>query len=297
MNPVSIKVYFLLMISMLIVTPNVMARNWKPGQWITDEEMALQPEFCQVREGKRGQAAYDSYLARYGPGFGHIHHYCYALIFISRYRSSYGDNAARKSSFHEAIGNLNYVIDRADPGFHFLSDIYVDKGALLASERQYGPALINLHKAIDLNKENPRAYGEMVNVYIALKQRDKALVYATEGLKYNPSSKLLRRQYLEAGGKEPFPEPYAKTAGHPEGQKAPETASPESHTKPSAASNVSKSASGAEPLAPAQVASTPKTEMQAETRPQDAGKSPEEKSKELGAPGNPWCRFCPERVN
>lgn len=286
-------VYCLAIMSIALTTTNAMARNWKPGQWITNEEMAQQPEFCQVREGKRGKAVYNSYVEKYGQDFGHIHHYCYALIFISRYHGAFGDKVAKKSSAQEAIGNLDYVINHSNPNFSMLPDVYLDKGALLAAEGLYAAALTNIIKAIELKKDNKRAYGVIANVYISLKQTDKALSYVTEGLRYNPSSKQLRRQYLELGGKEPFPEPY-KMGDKEEKIKATEGAATQEKNKPAETMiKPSTDISDQETLRGSNKAAPEKTNT---PQVQEIKQTQEVKKEKFGTANNPWCRFCPEPV-
>jgi len=91
--------------------------------------------------------------------------------------------------------------------------MHAEKGEMYLVDKKLPEAMNQALSAIKLNPAFTRGYVLLVNTYIAMGQKDKALEAATEGIKRNPASNALKKMYDELGGAKPYPaEPVAKPA-------------------------------------------------------------------------------------
>lgn len=120
-----------------------------PG--MTRAEIALTAPWCRYAQ-TIGQDvnAYKSMLERYGKGFSHVHHYCWAQVDAMRlYKRRQFPDYARAD---RAIGNCNYVLSRTDPSFIFWKDTMVLKIRLTD---QYVSRVKAINHAEELVRELP----------------------------------------------------------------------------------------------------------------------------------------------
>jgi tetratricopeptide (TPR) repeat protein len=237
-----------------------------------DAELRSLPEYCQVKlRQKPGDPGYQRWLGILGPDYLHTHHYCAGLNFINRHyraRTAYD----RKYYLTASLGEFGYMITHASPTYSLMPDIYMNRAIALSKLGRDGEAIVDFQKAIQLNPKLPRAYAMVADYYSDRKLKDKALAAVTEGLKQIPESKMLKKRFLELGGKEPFPEPYHSVATEEPAAASSETGSSSVPPQPDAKTEHEST----QPSAPA-----PETTNDA---PRPA----------IGSPGNPWCRFCPD---
>jgi tetratricopeptide (TPR) repeat protein len=206
------------------------------------------------------------------PTCGDFHHYCAGLISLHRAETSFGGK--RQGHAKAATGILNYTIGSMVRKNHpLLPEVHTNRAIAFSMLDEYGEALTEANKALEIDPGYEQAYKVLINIYKKLNKNDEALKIASNGLTRIPDSKVLRKEYLELGGKEPFPEPVASVSRQPATELAP--AAPE-EKQPADSVAVSGAESGTEagagPSSPAAAA------------PGDAESKPR---------NNPWCRFCP----
>jgi tetratricopeptide (TPR) repeat protein len=117
--------------------------------------MALLPPYCNYAQsfpGASQPAAYQAYLARYGNAWSHIHHYCYALQEIMQADRLNTSPQARRTLIRSALGNIDYVLQRSEPGFPFRPEMLSRKARLLM---RTGDATKALESAQRLRDEAP----------------------------------------------------------------------------------------------------------------------------------------------
>jgi len=246
-------------LALLLTAAPVMA-EWIPSQ----TEMAALPGYCAAKfsEGKNPESA-KVWRASIGGDFMHIHHYCAGLNFLNRARGMASGNDKR-GTLGAAMGNFNYMLDNASPGFYLRPEILMNRGITQSMQGKGGAAVGDLLKAIEINPNLPRAYMALADLYAKQKNRSKALETVTAGLRHNPDTKSLQRRYTELGGKLPYPEPLQPVA-----VEAP-AGTPDATPAPAAAGSAETPLSAATPA------------EQPGTKPQ------------IGSPKNPYCRFCPD---
>ncbi len=232
----------------------------------SETEMRVLPQYCVVKfKSSTSSVEWKNWRDQLGPNYIDIHHYCAGLNFINRY---YAVAARDKAGMLQgAKRNFEYMIRAAKPGFPLHADMYLQHGITLRLLKQPGGAVKDFQKAIEINPRLTRAYQELITLYKANKQTAVALETAVAGLRQNPDSKALQKQYLELGGKLPFPEPATAVAETPPANAAEPAPTAPSTTAPAVTET-------------APVATTP---------PPDQAEPP----RAIGMPGNPYCRFCP----
>ncbi|MHB1083824.1 MAG: tetratricopeptide repeat protein [Thiobacillus sp.] len=239
----------------------------------TDSELrSLHPYCTALLRGGSKSDEYKYWAGIVGPGFGHAHHFCQGLNLINRYyraTSAYD----RKYYLGASLPEFGYMIKHAEPTSSLMPEVYLGRGTALWKLGRNGEAVADFLKAQELNPKFPRTYATLIEFYMENKLKAKALDTATEGLKQNPDSKMLQRRYVELGGEKPFPEPYQAAA---------------SEVPPPA-----KSGDDAPPVTPQEASSTKEAGTDQAPAETETATAPAPPPPAIGAPDNPWCRFCP----
>lgn len=255
----------------------------------TDDEFRSLPPFCWAKmKTPSGGSEYKSWESVLGPDFIHVHHYCAGVNFASRCRK-FTDKINKDYACGGAVKNFEYMINHAKPDFSLMSDVYYQKGVVLAFLNKDALALMDLEKSIEVNPKNTAAYLSVADLYVKIRQDAKALSKVSEGLRYVPESKGLRKKYIKLGGELPYPESVN-----------PVVAEKKEGLPPAANSNSSQD-----------VVEIKKAHSEYEVKEQakttsglstpEAGSSPTNPSDQSvnsvagqGNATNPWCRFCPD---
>jgi len=229
---------------------------------VLPSEIPLLPPFCAARLSKDGtnlrSPETQSWHQIIGPGFIDVHHYCWALNNMNRALSEFRDPVARSYYLSRANGNFQYMISAETPDrFHILNELYYQYGKYWLIMKNKGKAIEAFEKSISLKQDYPAAYTDLAITYSDIGNKKAALDTVIKGLQFNPDSGRLQKQYVELGGKLPYPEPI----------------------RPASASSTQSGK-------PLDVKDAPVEKSQA------LAPEPTEQPK-IGMPGNPYCRFCP----
>lgn len=210
----------------------------------------------------------------------HMHHFCDCIRFTNRAYAKLGQPHGVEYNLGIAIGGCDYVLRNTKPDFYMRPEIHLQKGKALILYKKEGEAVKEFLLAIKGNPGLVQPYIELGRVQARLGIKQEALKTVTEGLRFVPDSKALKRMYTELGGELPFPEPLVKkieptpaadtTAGVETPLVTPQTDNPGAAT---------------DSLTPAAITPTATAE-----KPADAATLPPK----IGSPKNPYCRFCTE---
>jgi tetratricopeptide (TPR) repeat protein len=236
-----------------------------------EQELASLPPYCKEKILNKNREENLMWSNRFGEdSWIHMHHYCQGLNNINRYYRA--QNARdKKYIIATAISNFNYMVDHLPANSVLLGEVFYNRGRadLMAGSTPEG--IRDLYKALELNPRIPQPYLALADEFQIAKNKEKALKIVSEGLRYNPENKALKRRYTEFGGKEPYPEPIVK----PDSIRA-----------------------EAQPVVTTEI--KPETKLESQTSQpekeptQDSTTSPAESSPKIGSPKNPYCRFCPD---
>ena len=245
---------------------------WGP----TPAEMALLPEYCQVRAiDNQGSPAFRAWMQALAPKFLGIHHYCAGVNYINRYLHLVND-PKRKYYLSRAVPEIDYVAKDMPPNFPIAGEVYMHRGLANKLMKKEAAAASDFVKAIKHDPNQVRAYLYLSEIYAAAGNKDKALEFTTIALKRVPDSKTLQQRYLEYGGKKPFPQPdIAPTV-------------PEERAAVPAQQESLPSDGEPRPSSQANGLALPE-----ENEPKENESAEEAERPVIGVPGNPYCRFCP----
>lgn len=99
------------------------ASAWPAGT--TKEEIAVLPPYCAFTQGSKVPGAYAQMAAKYGEGWSHMHHYCYALVSINRLNRMAVSASGIPGTIRNAQSDLIYVIERTAHPFPWRPEIMV----------------------------------------------------------------------------------------------------------------------------------------------------------------------------
>ena len=151
----------------------------------TNEELAALPRWCHATRGFSELPgpgnSFKDYMARYGPGWSHVHHYCWALTSIMRY-DRFGNSRQAKAGYAmSALGDIRYVLNRVEPDFVLWADIVNKKTRLLIRERELDQAMASAREMLAAYPERADSYGLMAEVLFEVGRRGDARKILEEG--------------------------------------------------------------------------------------------------------------------
>lgn len=162
------------------------------------DEMRFLPPYCDVRLNKDYNGPESkAWLAKLGPTWAHIHHYCFALNFVRRADRIYGNPRDRDGQLTVSLPDFDYVINNADPKFILLPEVYVNKGKVLQRLKRWPAAGEHFRKAIDLRPDWPGGYLALSEMYREMGSLEEAQNILDEGIKRNPEAQVLINRRAE----------------------------------------------------------------------------------------------------
>lgn len=234
----------------------------------TPTEIAALPPYCTAKIS----GSYDQgWRATLGSTYDDIHHYCGALVYLSRYYKS-RNTQDKKFFLQEVTNNINYMFTHAKPGAKLLHELHYTQGQALSLAGRDGDAAAEYTQAIQLKPDYADPYAALADFYTRIGKKENALKILEDGLKQIPTSRSLARRYQRLGGTVPLPG---------------------SDTAPPASSNRQDAPPAAMDPAPTQTDVPPMSEPR-EPTPAPATPPVAAPAPKIGSPTNPYCRFCPD---
>lgn len=166
----------------------------------TISELLRLPAYCrgtqQIREVSGDPVPIGEHIKRYGTGYNHLHHYCWALNTENRVAISNPYDG--KFWLRNAIGDIDYVLrNNHDPKFFCLPEIYVSKARILFKLDQPEDAVPWLKKAIALRPNYSPAYARLSDYYVEKGDKAEAVKILKQGIAKSSKSDMLIRRLRE----------------------------------------------------------------------------------------------------
>ena len=273
------------------------------GETVTAAETAAMPPVCRLIVVEKPNAHIDQYAQRKNAALfdrpeyrmaknaTHVHHWCRAVISRQRYYAA-RTQQQRRAYMGDFYDEMDYVIRNMDPAWPYMPMMHAEKGEMYLLDKKYAEAMNNALSAVKLNPAYARGYVLLVNTYIGMGQKDKALEAATEGIKRNPSSSALKKMYDDLGGVKPYPAEPVATPAQP---------APASEAKPEAKPEEQDASAQLPPVSTGEFKSADEEAAVAHPlrSPEDVAPPPESVAptpeSAAPAPSGPkkYCRFCP----
>jgi tetratricopeptide (TPR) repeat protein len=152
------------------------------------QELRALPKYCwgtqQIREVSKVKKPFPEYIANYGQGYNHFHHYCWALNSLNNGRRS-ADPTAITRSYHRALSDIEYSLsNNSDDKFVFLPLILATHGSVLNNLGRSADAARSLAKAIQLKPNYTYAYMLLATTYEKLGDRAHAVEVLKRGYRH-----------------------------------------------------------------------------------------------------------------
>lgn len=172
-----------------------------PDNWdaFDAREVALLPSYCKhtqvFRERVPGDAdERERWIAYFGPGYLHLHHYCWGLMKTNRGALLARSRESRVFYLSDAIGEYDYVIRRVPPDFVLLPEILTRKADNLILLGRGPQGVAELMRAIDTKADYWPAYGKLADYYKDTGEVAKARDALKQGLAAAPDAVALQRR-------------------------------------------------------------------------------------------------------
>lgn len=174
------------------------ARAAKPDE-ITAGEMTLLPSFCEHTMGfqysgpgsGRMSPQADHWVARMGPSFWDIHHYCWALIKMRRGLRPGTLPAMRVNIVKDVVAEYDYVLGRANGEFPMRAEVLLRRGEALMAIDDFTDALASLEAAVRAKPSFWPASMRLAEFHVKYGKRAEALEALNQGLEHSPGQPAL----------------------------------------------------------------------------------------------------------
>lgn len=190
----------------LILASATDSRSGQPDN-VTAAEMALLPKYCADAQSFGYGDAYTNtspnapkWVALMGKGFWAIHHYCWALVNLSRVQKPSMPATVRQFQREYAIDDMKYVIHNTGPDFVMLPEIYTKMGEVYLSLKRPVEAREVFAKARSLKPDYWPPYYHWADHLNRTGQKTEARETVEEGLSYSPGAKPLQMLLTTLGG-------------------------------------------------------------------------------------------------
>jgi tetratricopeptide (TPR) repeat protein len=194
-------------VCLIVMTFSFRAMASKPDN-VTDAELALLPKYCPDTMGFHyGDASWNTspnagrWVAIMGPGFWHVHHYCWALIKLRRADRAGVPDQQREGHRQSALTDLVYVMNNVKGDFVLAPEILTWIGRTELSLRRPNQAEEAFAKAREIKPDYWPAYSHWAEYLKSAGRRSDALEIVKAGLQQAPSARTLQEIYLSLGGK------------------------------------------------------------------------------------------------
>jgi tetratricopeptide (TPR) repeat protein len=166
---------------------------------VTAGEMSMLPSYCADANGfsstfaeGRFSDSQRQWFAKMGSTFGHIHHYCWALLNAGRAHNPMAKAAERQILLGRAIGDCNYVVERAPPDFVLLPEIYLRMGQFSFERGDVVAALEYFDRSRAAKSDYWPPYIEIAKVNMKIGRRQEAEAALKQGLEVMPGEPRLK---------------------------------------------------------------------------------------------------------
>ena len=168
----------------------------------SDADLSVLPAYCTARlKHPMGSPEWARWERLLGPGFLHMHHYCFAQNFIRHASLPSTKRTDRLGIYRMALGDLDYMLDKTPPNFLLRPEILVKKGQTLAKIGNTAEAVRTLTAAIEAKPDWDGGYVALSDFYRDLGKKGDAIAVAEKGFQVVPSSRPLARRLSELTGR------------------------------------------------------------------------------------------------
>lgn len=186
---------------------------------ITNEELKLAPPYCpDTNTFGYGGAQYNAspnapkWVAMMGPTFWAMHHYCWAIINLSRIQRPGTSEMVKRSVREEALGDLNFVLEHGERSSVVMPEVLTKMGDVQVALGNIREANDAYAEARSLRRDYWPAYYQWADYLQRTGRKIEARKLVEEGLSYAPGNKSLELLLVALGGNPGAVKPQKKAA-------------------------------------------------------------------------------------
>lgn len=217
-------------------------------------------------------------------GSSGFHHYCWGMLSKLRYLTAKTETE-RKREIKIWREGVKYVIeDTKKRGYvwPYIPHMHSEVAQSYLADKDYQKAIESAQIALALDKKQLESYIVMIDSYIAMGNKNKAMDISVEGLRHFGDSSRLKKKYRSLGGKEPYPEPYKTSDTEKPPEEATKADNPTESTIDTDAEQASEKKKPGFPVT-----------LEVDN-PAPSKSDIEQSARDAIVPNkNPYCRFCP----
>ena len=165
-------------------------------------ELMMLPPYCrgtqQIRTISNDPTPIEQYGEVYGKSYYHLHHYCWALNSENK-AIMMSNKYQRESTLSYALFDIKYVLDRSEPDFVLLPDIYNSQARILFTLHRDGEAVMALEKAIELKPDYFPAIVRLSDYYVQIGNKDQAIKTLETGIENSEHADTLIKKLAALG--------------------------------------------------------------------------------------------------
>lgn len=176
--------YFLASVALALA---MSAHALTPNEMTEAERRAL-PRWCEFTQSfdrsPRNPGHYHDHVARYGVGWTHVHHYCWALASLIRYYNFETSAQMKRTLANSALQDIDYVLRNAPEDFILRFEIFVRKARVLMALGALSEAHALSERIQTEWPDRSDSHGLVAEVLLQMNQRQNAknLLIAAEPL-------------------------------------------------------------------------------------------------------------------
>ena len=165
-------------------------------------ELALLPSYCrgtqQIRTVSKDPTPIEDYVKIYGKTYLALHHYCWALNSENKARLI-SDKFLREATLAYALGDIQFTLERATPGFILLPEIQLTRARILFSLHREPEAVLALNKAIEAKSDYVPAYVRLSEYFVDKGDKTNAIKTLEQGIDNTENANFLIKRLAKLG--------------------------------------------------------------------------------------------------
>jgi tetratricopeptide (TPR) repeat protein len=161
------------------------------------------PVYCKYTQlfrdrvpGGNNPAEIERWTTLMGGTFNHMHHYCWGLMDVNRAVFSSRTRQERVHELSASIGEFDYVIKQAPPGFPLMPEILTKRAESLIQLDRGVEGAVDLQRAIEIQADYAPAYAAISDFYKQTGALGKAREWLEKGLSAAPNAHALKRRLV-----------------------------------------------------------------------------------------------------
>lgn len=153
-----------------------------------EADFMILPPLCRAKISQQSdQEIQAQWIRKYGPDWGHMHHYCFGLKALNLAYRDFNNKTKREYFSAQAVNEFSYALDRATPVFQLRPEILIQRGRALMLLRSYDEAKESLEEALEHDPKSVDAWVFLSDLHILIGRKTEALMVLEKAIEVTGS--------------------------------------------------------------------------------------------------------------